>query len=99
MASHVLTLLVLALVATLTPLAYADPPDPTWMGGYWDDDDFDNVIDFITRADAVVGLPRPDVGSLSATVVKLRSLKPCATPLVVHAFGCTRAPPLNLSIA
>jgi hypothetical protein len=25
-------------------LAYADPPDPTWIPGFWDDADFDDVI-------------------------------------------------------
>jgi len=45
-------LLVAALLA-LVPAAYADPPDPTWIGGYWDDDDFDNVAIFIVSACAV----------------------------------------------
>jgi len=38
-------LLVAALLAGLVPAAYADPPDPTWIGGFWDDDDFDTVIE------------------------------------------------------
>ena len=25
-------------------LAYADPPDPTWIAGFWDDADYDDVI-------------------------------------------------------
>jgi hypothetical protein len=39
----VLGLILVASILTLTPLAYADPPDPTWVTGFWDDDDFDNV--------------------------------------------------------
>ena len=46
-------LLLVALILGLTPLAYADPPDPTWIGGYWDDDDFDNVVAFIASTCAV----------------------------------------------
>jgi hypothetical protein len=29
-------------------LAYADPPDPTWIPGFWDDADFDDVIVRVT---------------------------------------------------
>jgi hypothetical protein len=31
-------------VATLSGLAYASPPDPTWIAGVYDDADFDDVI-------------------------------------------------------
>jgi hypothetical protein len=46
----VLGLILVASILTLTPLAYADPPDPTWVTGFWDDDDFDNVVGYITSA-------------------------------------------------
>ncbi len=45
------------LLGGLTPAAYADPPDPTWLGGYWDDDDFDTPVDFISSAAAVLTRP------------------------------------------
>ena len=28
----------------LPALATATPPDPTWLGGFWDDDDYDDVV-------------------------------------------------------
>jgi len=28
----------------LTTLAFASPPDPTWVGGFWDVGDFDDVV-------------------------------------------------------
>jgi hypothetical protein len=31
-------------VATLSSLAYASPPDPTWIPGVYDDADFDDVV-------------------------------------------------------
>ena len=37
----------------LTPLAYADPPDPTWQVGVFDDDDFDQVVGMIIAASAL----------------------------------------------
>jgi hypothetical protein len=41
---HVLILLVLTCIVGLAPLAYADPPDPAWIPGIWDDDDQDDAI-------------------------------------------------------
>jgi hypothetical protein len=41
----------LALVA-LTPLAYAKPPDPTWIPGFYDLADFDDVVQQVTSKDA-----------------------------------------------
>jgi hypothetical protein len=40
----------IACILTLTPLAYASPPDPTWQLGFFDDDDFDEVVGYITSA-------------------------------------------------
>jgi hypothetical protein len=34
----------------LTPLAYATPPDPTWVSGFFDDDDNDNGVFFVTSS-------------------------------------------------
>ncbi len=43
--SGVLVAILLAVVlAALLPLAYASPPDPTWLGGVWDDADYDDVV-------------------------------------------------------
>ena len=33
-------------------VVYADTLDPTWMGGFWDDDDFDWVILLVTNLKA-----------------------------------------------
>jgi hypothetical protein len=45
--------LVLALSA-LTPLAYADPPDPTWVSGFFDDGDNDDAVFLITSSAATL---------------------------------------------
>lgn len=45
-----LLLLLLACLVSGTPLAYASPPDPTWMEGIYDDDDGDDVIVSLTWA-------------------------------------------------
>ena len=40
--------MVLASVAGLPSLAYASPPDPSWIRGVYDGDDYDDVIVLIT---------------------------------------------------
>jgi len=60
-ASRIFVLIIVALFVGLPPAAFADPPDPTWIGGYWDDDDFDNVVDAITTATAFKAPARPAV--------------------------------------
>jgi lipopolysaccharide export system permease LptF/LptG-like protein len=42
------------ILVALTPLAYATPPDPVWVSGFFDDDDNDNGVFLITSSDAVV---------------------------------------------
>lgn len=47
-----LAALVLIVLAALPAVAYADPLDPTWVGGFWDDDDFDYIILLVTNQQA-----------------------------------------------
>src|SRR5215813_220309 len=47
-------LLPVALLLTLTPLAYANPPDPARVLGFWNDKDFDDVVGYITSAAALL---------------------------------------------
>jgi hypothetical protein len=44
----------LAVVAALPGVAYAEPLDPTWLGGFWDDDDFDYVVLLVTHLEAAL---------------------------------------------
>ena len=66
-ARGVLCAVLVTLVVGMTPVAYADPPDPTWLAGYWDDDDFDNVVTFIASASAIVAAPIVDGRPLSVS--------------------------------
>ena len=52
-----LTALLFALVTVLVailPLAYAEPPDPTWVSGYFDDGDGDDTVFVVTSSLATV---------------------------------------------
>jgi hypothetical protein len=52
-ARAILPVLLVAITA-LTPLAYASPPDPSWIKGIYDDADFDDVVVLITSGAGVV---------------------------------------------
>lgn len=49
-----MVLAVLLALVSLTPLAYASPPDPVWVSGYFDDDDHDDVVVLVTSSGAAV---------------------------------------------
>jgi hypothetical protein len=51
----ILPVLLVAITA-LTPLAFASPPDPSWVQGIYDGADFDDVVVFIASGAAVVEL-------------------------------------------
>jgi hypothetical protein len=85
-------LLVVALLA-LCPVAHASPLDPTWIAGFWDDGDHDNlVLRFMSMASAA------DM-NLVVPLVPMRVVTPVATPesesFAVRTFSFTvsRAPP------
>lgn len=44
MKRRLVALVVAGVVACGPILAYADPPDPTWIAGVWDDGDLDDAI-------------------------------------------------------
>jgi len=85
-------LFVAALLA-LVPAAYADPPDPTWIGGYWDDGDFDNVVIFIVSACAVEVPSLTDFGPLWTPLIGIEPLLPRFAQVSPHAIAFPRAPP------
>ena len=90
-----LVLLLLVCLASLTPLAYASPPDPTWLDGFFDDLDFDDVVVSISWAAwAVDADPLP---SLTPVPVSVHLVPPGEQPVrsttVLPAF-LGRAPPL-----
>jgi len=44
----------LTVLVALTPLAYATPPDPTWVSGFFDDDDNDDAVFLVTSSLATI---------------------------------------------
>ena len=67
----VATALIGALTA-LAPLAYATPQDSTWISGWWDDADHDDIISRITSdVGAIEPHHAPDGGPVRAVVAAL----------------------------
>jgi len=52
--SAFLALMLVAIVGILTPIAQASPPDPSWIRGMYDDNDFDDVVGLITSGAGLV---------------------------------------------
>ena len=91
------SLVLVALVVGITPAAYAEPPDPSWIGGYWDDDDFDNVVVFIASACAITVLCTVDAGPLWAPVARVAPCEPNAAPAPLCSVAYARAPPVSFT--
>ena len=92
-ARTVLTVVLVAFLIGLTPVAYAEPPDPIWSPGYWDDDDFDNSVTFIVGTSAIDAVAPADAGPLVVHVTHLETDTPNRNPVPSRSAGCSRAPP------
>jgi len=90
----VVALLLLILLAAV-PLAHASPPDQTWIGGWYDNGDYDDAVISITATVALVqGAPDTD-GCPVWLVVGITSLADdVAAPAPKPAPRQPRAPPL-----
>jgi hypothetical protein len=66
-----LALLLLLPLGGLTPLGYASPPDPSWIGGMYDDADYDDIVNLITSAAAATA---------PILLVDLREIAPLVGP-------------------
>jgi hypothetical protein len=89
-------ILLIAVLLGLVPAAYADPPDPTWIGGYWDDDDFDDAVILIVSACAVQAPSLIDCGPLWAILVDHVPSPPRFVQTSSRDAPSPRAPPAAL---
>ena len=87
--------LLVALMIVLTPMAWANPIDPSWIGGVYDDRDFDDVVSYLTSGTlAAPALPAADLSPIFAPappeVIPDQQLGAAS----FHAANESRAPPL-----
>lgn len=89
-----LVLLLVGAMASLTCLAHASPPDPDWIGGFWDNGDYDDVVLLVTSGIGVTDT-YPTHETLSVVIVSDFLPVSDNTPLSARSLGSsyTRAPP------
>jgi hypothetical protein len=81
MTRRIIALAVVGVLASSALIAYADPPDPTWIPGVWDDADYDDAVARIISTASV------------AETELLRALEPHWVPIwTVPAADDTPAP-------
>ena len=90
-----ISLLVIVALFTLAPLAQASPPDQTWLGGLYDNADFDDVVIIITSS---VGLadaaPCIDLQPALVLLDTAPQLAETGVPSADVLAAPSRAPPL-----
>jgi len=93
--ARALVLLLLVCLCGLSPLAYASPPDPTWIDGIFDDADGDDVIISISWAAWAVEFdPLAVVTPLFASVSFVPLGEPQLVSMAVRPVSLGRAPPV-----
>jgi len=88
-----LTALLVLVLSTLAPLASASPPDPSWIGGFYDAADGDDVILAVTGMDSPPLTPVVVVEAHSIPLGHVALLARPAARTVALAAPAVRAPP------
>jgi len=92
---RLLLLLLAGVIAVLTPLAYASPPDPSWIRGLYDDADYDNVVALVTSDAGVVGpVSLSDLRPVPNATVSLAERDQASAPSWPLSANPSRAPPV-----
>ncbi len=92
--SRIVTLLLLVPLFWLTPLCYASPPDQTWIGGFYDDADYDDIVLLALSIAMVLAdtAPSLDLRPIVVAILLLPDVE--VSPFVVRLGPPGRAPPL-----
>ena len=80
--SSVASFALVAVLSALTALADAGPPDPSWMSGVYDENDFDDIVGFITSGASLVD----DVTTRDLRPPRILGAKVPQAPETVLAF-------------
>jgi len=82
------------LLIGFAPLAYADPPDPLFIAGFWDDDDFDKIVVCILDSYDFPLVPSTDMVPLWVPIARVKLPELSAAPTPIRAEVSPRAPPV-----
>lgn len=92
---RLLLILVIVALLGLVPLAHTTPPDQTWLGGFYDSNDYDDAVIFLTSVVAVVDPDAaPALERLAAMAVVATQPGQCLVSAPRSAPYHLRAPPL-----
>ena len=87
-------LVVMVSIILTVPLAYASPPDPTWIPGLYDDADYDDVVGLATDGTGASNRqapPRVEQGPVASALLR----EPGPTPDSSLRTDMTRGPPVE----
>jgi len=89
--------ILVSVLLMLPVLAYATPPDPTWVPGLWDDGDYDDVVILIKSTAAVAdGDPAIVVGPVLFVIASPAAHEPQLIDSKSFSPNSSRAPPDSL---
>ncbi len=92
-ARSLLALLLLGAHVWLAPFAHVDPPDPLWLGGIYDEADYDDVVLLVMAMTGIVET-RPILESAAQPGVYVRpDLARLCPPIASLCARPIRAPP------
>src|SRR5690242_9756202 len=98
MSRSLAAVLLVGVILALTPIAHACQTDPTWIGGLYDDNDYDDVVLFITAGVSAVEARVVDpIGPISVCLGVIDPSRPPTVPVRSVQSLSTRAPPDSLS--
>jgi len=92
---RVLSALVVLTFVTITPLAYVMPPDQTWIGGFYDNADSDDVILAVMGVDAAPQSSGPVLLPRTLITEVRSSPRPTSVPSPARLTLADRSPPLS----
>ena len=94
MARSAAAVVLVLVMLSLTPIAHACPTDPTWISGFYDDNDYDDVVLFITGG--LTAVSATAVNPIGPTAISLGQVdpgRPHTVPIRPVESLSTRAPP------
>lgn len=89
-----LVALLIGALLSLSALAHASPPDPDWLGGLWDNGDYDDIILLVTSGVGIADSHSTD-DTRPVVAVSPFIAPPDRAPLLARPLFAspTRAPP------
>lgn len=86
--------ILVAVLLTLHAVAYASPPDPTWIAGLWDDGDYDDVVILVASTAAISDMNLVvNLGVVVPVVASVPTPEPQSFSTDTFSPNASRAPP------